>query len=63
MFLLLLAQMGIALSAACECGAEEPTVNHVALECPIHQPCHGLHGLMALDEETIEWLPNTCPEI
>jgi len=24
---------------------------------------HGLHGLTVLDDETIEWLLNTCPEI
>jgi len=38
-------------SATCECGAEEQTVDH------------GLHGLMVLDDETTEWLLNTCPEI
>jgi len=25
-------------SAACECGAEEQTVDHVVLQCPIHRP-------------------------
>jgi len=49
--------------AACECGAEEQTVDHVALQCPIHQPPHGLHGLTVLDDETTESLLNTCPEI
>jgi len=53
----------MASSAACECGAEEQTVDHVVLQCPIHRPPHGLHGLMVLDDETIEWLLNTCPEI
>jgi len=50
-------------SVACECGAEEQTVNHVVLECQIHQPPHGLHGLTVLDDETIEWLLDTCPKI
>jgi len=50
-------------SAACECGAEEQTVDHVVLHCPIHRPPHGLHGLTVPDDETIEWLLNTCPEI
>jgi len=54
---------GMTFSAACECGAEEQTVDHVVLQCPIHRPPHGLHGLMVLDDETIEWLLNTCPEI
>ena len=50
------------LSAACECGAKEQTIDHV-LHCPIHQPSHGLHSLTVLDDETIKWLLNTCPEI
>ena len=54
---------GMASSAACECGAEEQTVDHVVLQCPIHRPPHGLHGLTVLDVETTEWLLNTCPEI
>jgi len=29
-------------------------------QCPIH---HGLDGLAILDDETIEWLLNTCPGI
>jgi len=24
---------------------------------------HGLHGLTVLDDETTEWLFNTCPDI
>jgi len=54
---------GMASSAACECGAEEQTVDHVVLQCSIHRPPHGLHGLTVLDDETTEWLLNTYPEI
>jgi len=54
---------GMASSAACECGAEEQTVDHVVLQCPINRPSHGLHRLTVLDDETIEWLPSTCPDI
>jgi len=54
---------GMAYSAACECGAEERTVDHVVVQCPIHRPLHGLHGLTVLDDETTEWLLNTCPEM
>jgi len=50
-------------SAVCECGAEEQTVDHVVLQCPIHRPPHGLHGLTVLDDETTEWLLYTCHEI
>jgi len=54
---------GMASSAACECGAEEQTVDHVVLQCPIHRPPSGLHGLTVLDDETNESLLNTCHEI
>ena len=50
-------------SAACECGANEQTVDHIVIQCPIHWHPHGLHGLTVLDDETIEWLLNICPEI
>jgi len=53
----------MASSAACECGAEEQTVDHVVLQCPVHPPPHELRGLTVLDDETIEWLLNTCPEV
>ena len=54
---------GMTSSAACECGVEEQTVDHVVIQCPIHRPPHGLHGLTVLDDETTEWLLNTCTEI
>jgi len=54
---------GMASSVVCERGAEEQAVDYVVLQCPIHRPPHGLHGLTVLDDETIEWLLNTCPEI
>jgi len=53
---------GMASSAACECGVEQ-TVDHIVFQCPIHRPPHGLHRLTVLDDETTEWLLNTCPEI
>ena len=54
---------GMASSGACECGAEEQTVDHIVLHCPPHRPPHGLHSLTVLDDETVEWLLNTCPEV
>jgi len=54
--------MGYGLLCGLECGAEQ-TVDHVVLQCPIHRPLHGLHGLTVLDDETTEWLLNTCLEI
>jgi len=53
----------MASSAACECGAEEQTVDHIVIQCPIHRPPHGLHGLTVLDDETTEWLLNIFPEV
>jgi len=50
-------------SAACEGSAEEQTADHVVIQCPIHPPPHGLHGLTVLDDETIEWLLNACREL
>jgi len=50
----------MAPSAACQFGAEEQTADNVVLQCPIHLPPHGVHGLTVLDDETIEWLLNTC---
>jgi len=54
---------GMAPSAACGCSAEEQTVDYVVLQRPIDRPSHGLHGLAVLDDKTIGWLLNTCPEI
>jgi len=53
----------MASSAVCECDTEEQTVDPVVLQCPIHRPPYGLHDLTVLDDETTEWLLNTCPEI
>jgi len=53
---------GVVFSEACESGAEQ-AVGHVVLQCPIRRPPHGLHDLTVLDDETVAWLLNTCPEI
>jgi len=49
------------MASSAACGTEEQTVSHVVLQCPIHRPPHGLHGQTVLDDNTIEWLFNTCP--
>jgi len=46
--------MRLVPSAACERGAEEQTVDHVVLHCPIRSHSHGQHGLAVLDNETID---------
>jgi len=53
---LLLVQMGYDSSAACECDAEEQTVDLIALQCTTHGHLHGLHHLTVLDDETIQCL-------
>jgi len=50
-------------SAACECGAEEQTIDHVVLHCALHRLSCEAHGLTVLGDETIEWLLNLCPDI
>ena len=58
-----LCKWGMASSAACESGAEEQTVDRVVFQCLlIYRPPYGLHGLTVLDDETTEWLLNTCPD-
>jgi len=42
---------GMTSSAACECGAEEQTVDHVVLRCPTHRSSHVVHGLTVLDDK------------
>jgi len=61
-FLSCLHKWSIIPSAVCECGAEEHFDDHSVLQCPIHRPPHGLRGL-TVNDGTIEWLLNTCPEI
>ena len=34
----ILYKWGVASCATCECGAEEQTIDHVVLQCPIHRP-------------------------
>jgi len=55
--------MGYGHFCACECRAEGQTVDQVVLHCPIQRLPYGALGLTILDDETIEWLLNTCPKI
>ena len=49
---------GMTPCAACKCDAEEQTVDHVVLQCPIHRPPH---GLKVRDKDTFESLLNNSP--
>ena len=37
-------------SAACECGAEEQTANHIATGCPMYHLSSGTQGLLTVCE-------------
>ena len=54
---------GLAPSAACECGAEEQNADHLITKCPIFKAPNGMHGLVALDEDSKAWLTTICPEV
>ena len=47
------------------CGADQQTVNHIIMECPLYRPPNGLHGLIDVDADaaTREWLLSKFPEI
>ena len=50
-------------TAACKCGAEEQTADHIIICFPVfHHPSRGLR-LESVDEKTVVWLNNTCPSI
>jgi len=48
---------------ACECGTEKQTADHIVLQCSTHCLSHELHGVTVQNDETVEWLLNTCPKI
>jgi hypothetical protein len=54
---------GLAANAACECGAENQTADHIISSCPIYRAPDGTHGLSVLDDESVTWLLETCPDI
>ena len=50
-------------SAACDCGAENQTAEHILAHCPLFSPPHEITGLVRLDDDTITWLHESCPDI
>ena len=62
-FPLLLVQMGYGL--LCGLWVWRRRTNRRPCRPPLSNPStpHGLHGLTVLDDETTEWLLNTCPDI
>ena len=42
---------GLSKSPACDCGADQQTVNHIINVCPLYRPPNGLHGLINVDAD------------
>ena len=49
-------------TAVCDCGAEQQTPDHLLYQCPIYNLARK-NGLLVLDDNTIDWLLNVCPDI
>ena len=54
---------GMSHSAACECGAEEQTADHIITTCPKYHLSSGTHGLLTMCKGLTSWLLDTCPDI
>ena len=54
---------GVDPSAACDCGPENQTAEHILAHCTLFSPPHGITGLVLLDDDTITWLHESCPDI
>ena len=54
---------GMASTGACECGAEEQTVDHLITTCPMYRYPNGAQGLVQVDENLVAWLSDICPTI
>ena len=53
---------GLTPTAVCDCGAERQTSEHLLYQCPIYSLARK-DGLLILDDNTIDWLLNVCPDI
>ena len=54
---------GMASSPTCVCGAKEQSADHIITSCPTHHPPHGALGILHLDDPTVAWLNEKCPNI
>jgi len=50
-------------SANCRCEAEESTADHILAFCSLYHPLNGTLGLVALDDDTVDWLKTTALNI
>ena len=53
---------GLTPIAVCDCGAERQTPEHLLYQIPIYSLARK-DGLLILDDNTIDWLLNVCPDI
>ena len=58
----LMYRWGLTKTAVCDCGAEQQTPEHLLYQCPIYNLARK-DGLLVLDDNTIDWLLNVCPDI
>ena len=58
----LMHRWGLKPTAVCDGGAEEQTPEHLLCQCPIYSLARK-DGLLILDDNTIDWLLNVCPDI
>jgi len=49
--------------ANCRCGTEEQTADHILASCPLYHPPNGTLSLVALDDDTVNWLETTALSI
>ena len=49
-------------TAVCDCDAEQQTPEHLLCQCPIYNLARK-DELLVLDDNTIDWLLNVCPNI
>ena len=53
---------GLTTTAVCDCGAERQIPEHLLYQCPIYSLARK-DWLLILDDNTIDWLLNGCPDI
>ena len=58
----LMHRWGLTPTAVRDCGAERQTPEHLLYQCPIYSLARN-DELLVLDDNTIDWLLNVCPDI
>jgi len=60
LFRLAMHTWSLVLSANRNCGAEDQTVDYILASCLLYHPPNGTLGLVALNDETVDWLQTTA---